>query len=167
MWDGHLGTVTASQHPIQLNPGAQPVHAQPYRAGTHARAAEQEEIQKMLAQYFIEPATCEWASPIVLVPKPDGSIRFYVDYMRLNAITEPDTYPLPRMEEFIDSLGEAVVLRPWIVKSRTGKFRWTWWTAKNGIHFPFWGLPISAVSLWPKECSRQFPKGHRYHTFWY
>jgi hypothetical protein len=57
----------------------------------------------------IEPATCEWASPIVLVPKPDGSLRFCVDYRRLNAIAVPDTYPLPRMDEYIDSLGDAVV----------------------------------------------------------
>jgi hypothetical protein len=42
MWDGHLGTVTETQHRIQLTPCAQPVHAQPYRAGTRARAAEQE-----------------------------------------------------------------------------------------------------------------------------
>ena len=109
MWDGHLGTVTATEHRIQLTPGAHPVHAQPYRAGTRARAAEKEEIQKMLAQNVIEPATCEWASPIVLVPKPDGSLRFCVDYRRLNAITVPDTYPLPRMDECIDSLGAAVV----------------------------------------------------------
>jgi hypothetical protein len=109
MCDGHLGPVTATQHSIQLTPGAQPVHAQPYRAGTRARAAEQEEIQKNLAQDVIEPATCEWASPIGLVPKPDGSLRFCVDYRRLNAITVPDTYPLPRMDECIESLGEAVV----------------------------------------------------------
>jgi hypothetical protein len=109
MWDGHLGTVTATQHRIQLTPGAQPVHAQPYRAGARARAAEEEEIQKMLAQDVIEPATCEWASQIVLVPKPNGSLRFCVDYRRLNAITVSDTSPLPRMDEFIDSLGEAVV----------------------------------------------------------
>jgi hypothetical protein len=63
----------------------------------------------MLAEQVIEPATCEWASPIVLVPKPDGSLRFFVDYRRLNAITVPDTYPLPRMDECIDSLGDAVV----------------------------------------------------------
>jgi hypothetical protein len=63
----------------------------------------------MLAKDVIEPATCEWASPIVLVPKPDGSLRFCVDNGPLNAITVPDTYPLPRMDECIDSLGEAVV----------------------------------------------------------
>jgi hypothetical protein len=63
----------------------------------------------MLSERVIEPATCEWDSPIVLVPKPDGSLRFFVDYRRLNAITVPDTYPLPRVDECIDSLGEAVV----------------------------------------------------------
>jgi Reverse transcriptase (RNA-dependent DNA polymerase) len=63
----------------------------------------------MLAEQVIEPATCEWDYPIVLVPKPDGSLRFCVDYRRLNAITVPDTYPLPRMDECIDSLGDAVV----------------------------------------------------------
>jgi hypothetical protein len=57
----------------------------------------------------IEPAPCEWASPIVLVPKPHGSLRFCVDCRKLNAITVPDTYPLPRMDECIDLLGEAVI----------------------------------------------------------
>jgi hypothetical protein len=63
----------------------------------------------MLAQQVIEPATCEWASPIVLVPKPDGALRFCVDYRRLNMKTVPDTYPLPHMYECIDSLGDATV----------------------------------------------------------
>ena len=109
MWDGHLGTVVATSHRIEVTAGSKPVHCQPYRAGSRARSAEKEEIDRMLAEHVIEPATCEWASPIVLVPKPDGSLRFCVDYRRLNAITVPDTYPLPRMDECIDSLGDAVV----------------------------------------------------------
>ena len=44
---------------------------------------------------------------MVLVPKPDGSLRFCIDYRRLNAITIRDSYPLPRMDECVDSLGEA------------------------------------------------------------
>jgi hypothetical protein len=63
MWDGHLGEITATQHRIDLIPGAKPVHSQPYRAGTRAREIEKAEIEKMLAQWVIEPATCEWASP--------------------------------------------------------------------------------------------------------
>jgi hypothetical protein len=109
MWDGHLGTVQATSHRIEVTPGSRPVHCQPYRAGNRARIAEKEEINCMLAEKFIEPTTCEWASPIILVPKPDGSLRFCIDYRRLNAITVPDTYALPRMDECIDSLGDAVV----------------------------------------------------------
>jgi hypothetical protein len=63
----------------------------------------------MLLEKVLEPTTCEWASPIVLVPEPGGSLRFCIDYRRLNAITDPDTYPLPRMDECIDSLEDAVV----------------------------------------------------------
>jgi hypothetical protein len=63
----------------------------------------------MLAQGAIEPTTCEWASPIVMVPKLDGSLRFCVDYRKLNAILVPDTFPLPRMDECIDSLGKAAI----------------------------------------------------------
>ena len=109
MWDGHLGTFTATSHRIELIPEARPVHCQPYRAGPQARQAETTEVDKMLKAGVIEPATSEWASPVVLVPKPDGSLRFCVDYRRLNAITVRDTYPLPRMDECIDSLGDAVV----------------------------------------------------------
>jgi hypothetical protein len=63
----------------------------------------------MLVEKAIVPATCLWASPFVVVPRPDGSLRFCVDYRRLNAITVHDTYHLPRMDECIDSLEEAVV----------------------------------------------------------
>ena len=58
---------------------------------------------------LIEPANTEWASLVVLVPKKDGSLRFCVDYRRLNAKKRADSYPLPRMDHCIDSLGDASV----------------------------------------------------------
>jgi hypothetical protein len=64
-------------------------------------------MQRMLKAEVIERATSEWAIPIVLIAKPDGSTRFCVDYRRLNAVTVRDSYPLPRMDEFIHSLGDA------------------------------------------------------------
>jgi hypothetical protein len=44
MWDGHLGTVAATSHRIEVTAGSKPVHCQPYRAGSRARSAEKEEI---------------------------------------------------------------------------------------------------------------------------
>jgi RNase H-like domain found in reverse transcriptase/Reverse transcriptase (RNA-dependent DNA polymerase) len=63
----------------------------------------------MLAEDIIEPATSKWPSPVVLVPKRDGGMRFCVDYRKLNNVTERDVYPLPRLDECIDSLGDSVV----------------------------------------------------------
>jgi transposase InsO family protein len=109
MWDGRLGQVNTTHHRIELKPGSKPIHSHPYRAGPRAREAEAAEVQRMLKAGVIEQAHSEWASPVVLVPKPDGSMRFCVDYRRLNALTMKDSYPLPRMDECIDSLGDATI----------------------------------------------------------
>ena len=60
----------------------------------------------MLAEDVIEPASGPWASPIVLVTKKDGSVRFCVDYRKLNNVTRKDAYPLPRITEHLDTLAE-------------------------------------------------------------
>jgi Reverse transcriptase (RNA-dependent DNA polymerase)/Retroviral aspartyl protease len=107
MWNGTLGEMKTPPHRIELLPGAQPVFQPPYRAGKAGRAIEQREVERMLKAGVIEPATSEWASPVVLITKKDGETRFCVDYRRLNAVTKKDSYPLPRMDECLDSLGEA------------------------------------------------------------
>ena len=109
MWSGKLGTISAAKHRIEVLPDARPIYQQPYRAGPQAREAEKREIEKMLSAQVIEPSSSEWASPVVFVPKKDGTLRFCVDYRRLNAVTKRDAYPLPRMDECIDSLGEATI----------------------------------------------------------
>ena len=67
------------------------------------------DVNKILNAGVIEPASTEWASPVVLVPKKDGSLRLCVDYRRLNAKTAADAHPLPRMDDCINSLGDAAV----------------------------------------------------------
>ncbi len=44
---------------------------------------------------------------MILVPKKDGSSRFCVDYRHLNSVTKKDVYSLPRIDDIIDTLGEA------------------------------------------------------------
>ncbi len=107
MWDGTLGTIHAATHRIDLRTGARPFHSQPYRASMRALQEEADEIERMLTMGVIELSCSEWASPIVLVPKSDSSLHFCVEYQRLSASTVRDSYPLPRMDECIDSLGDA------------------------------------------------------------
>ncbi|CAM5169208.1 unnamed protein product [Eretmochelys imbricata] len=64
----------------------------------------------MLALGVIQPSSSPWVSLLVLVPKKDGSIRFCVDYQKLNAITVFDAYPMPRPDELLDKLWGACYL---------------------------------------------------------
>lgn len=68
------------------------------------RCTIDEQVNDMLKRGVIRPSNSPWASPVVLVTKKDGSIRFCVDYRRLNSITRKDVYPLPRIDDALDSL---------------------------------------------------------------
>lgn len=63
----------------------------------------------MLEQGIIRPSCSEWASPIVLVPKRGGGTRFCVDYRALNSKTKKWPYPLPRVDDNIDSFRKKVL----------------------------------------------------------
>ena len=76
-----------------------------------ARQLRPEAVTAMKEYGVIRDAKSEWASPIALIPKSDGSMRFCVDYRRLNELTVRNSYPLPRMEDCLDSLREAAFFK--------------------------------------------------------
>ena len=84
-----------------------PVRQPPRRTPFALRSQVDEMVQDMLDQDIVQPTSSPWASPIVLVKKKDGSMRFCVDYRRLNSITKLDVYPLPRIDETLDVLAGA------------------------------------------------------------
>ena len=66
----------------------------------HQRAEAEAEMQKILKRGVIEQSS----SPTVMVKKRDGSTRLCVEYTRLNDVTSKDSYPLPRIDDFLDVL---------------------------------------------------------------
>ena len=68
------------------------------------RSVMETEIQDMLDLGVIEPSISSYSSLIVLVPKKDGSVRFCIDFRKLNKVTEFDAEPMPNMEEIINRM---------------------------------------------------------------
>lgn len=81
-----------------------PIRTAPYRRSPQEQEIIKAEIDTMLRDGIIQRSTSPWASPVVLVTKKDGSVRFCVDFRKLNEATVKDTYPLPRIDDTLDAL---------------------------------------------------------------
>ena len=103
------GRTTLAEHHIHTGTSP-PVRLAPYRLAHAHRGIIEEELKEMQECGIIEPSSSEWASPMVLVKKKDGTLRLCVDYRRVNAISATDAYPLPRIDDIIDQIGGAKYL---------------------------------------------------------
>lgn len=71
----------------------------------------------MLRDGVVERSNSPWASPVILVSKKDGTTRFCVDYRKLNEVTIKDCYPIPRIDESLESIGKATIFSVMDMKS--------------------------------------------------
>ena len=98
-----LGTAIGTEHFIDTNDNP-PFKVALYEVAPNKLPAVQEEIKEMLDKGVIVPSKSPYSSPIVTVPKKDGTNRMCIDYRMLNEITTKDAYPLPRIGQTIDAL---------------------------------------------------------------
>ena len=99
-----LGLTNLLQHDIRIKDDSIPIHLKQYRIPHKHIDILNNAIQDMLDLNVIKPSTSPWNSPIILVKNKNGSFRVCVDFRRLNSITIPCRYPLPRLDEALQCL---------------------------------------------------------------
>ncbi|GFR98235.1 Pol polyprotein [Elysia marginata] len=102
---GHTKTI---QHEIHVN-SDEIVRVKPYQLLFASQEFVKEEIKRLLELGVIEPSVSPFSSPIVLVKKKDGSLRFCIDFRRLNAITVLDATNIPLPEDLFAQLSDSTI----------------------------------------------------------
>ena len=80
-------------------------------------------LEDNLRKGFIEASHAACASPILLAKKPNGGLRFCVDYRRLNQLSKKDRYPIPLIEETLAQLKEAKIFSKIDIRQAFHKLR--------------------------------------------
>ena len=84
---------------------AKPIKQAPKRLPLAKKATGSEEVKKMLEMDTIKPSSSSWSSPIVLAAKKTVEVRFCIDYRKTNAVTKTDSFPIPRIDDSLATLG--------------------------------------------------------------
>jgi hypothetical protein len=127
---------------------AKPVNRAPYRTGPKEREIIQVQVESMLNDNIIRKSKSPWASGIVLVRKKDGSVRFCLDYRKLNSLTVRDVYPLPRIDDSLAALQKGVFF------------------STLDMNAGYWQIPMDEAS---KEKTAFITEGglFEYHVVWF
>ena len=84
-----------------------PVSRRPYRLSHHESQEVERIVKDHIAAGIVRPSFSPWASPVILIKKKTGEYRLVVDYRRLNSVTVPDAYPLPRLDDTLEAMAGA------------------------------------------------------------
>ncbi|GMF26835.1 unnamed protein product [Phytophthora fragariaefolia] len=115
----------------------------------------EENVDKMLKAGVIEDGNGGWGFPVVMVRKKDGEVRFCIDYRAFNEVTKKDVYPLPRIDETLEALGDARLFKTLDLRSgywqnimALGDHDKTASTTKQGL-YRFTRVPFALMNALP------------------
>lgn len=156
--NGQLGHTKLIQHSIELT-DREPVAIPLRRYSAKEKEEIDKQVQAMIDQGVISPSSSPYSSQIVLVPKKGGGTRFCIDYRKVNAKTVKWPYPLPRIDDNIDSFAGKVYFSVidcnsgiWQVELEDSSKHVTAFCTSNG-HFEFNRMPFglcNAVSTFQR-----------------
>ena len=101
-----IGRTDLIKHEINTS-DSDPIAQQAYKSNPIKKEFIEKEVADMEARNLIRKSMSPWAAPIVIVEKKDGTKRFCVDYRGLNKVTKSDRFPLPRIDELLESFRTA------------------------------------------------------------
>ena len=103
-----LGCTDLIEFSIKLRPDAKPLRSRPYRSNPRVRKEIRKQVQQMLEDEIIRPSVSDHVSPVLLVSKADGGIRFVTDFRKANMHNiVPESSPLPRIDCSLESIGSS------------------------------------------------------------
>lgn len=113
-----LGRAKHVEHQIRLiDPSQPPIKQRYYPVSPVIQREIDKQVTEMEAEGVIERSDSDWSSPILMVPKKDGTSRFCVDFRKVNAVTQRDAYPLPYISNILDRLKNAKYISSLDIKS--------------------------------------------------
>ena len=96
---------------LKIDTGTEtPRVSHPYRIPDRLKEGVRAEVMKLVELGIAVPSVSPWASPIVPVPKADGSVRVCIDYRKLNEVTDADPYYMATLEEILERVGGSQVM---------------------------------------------------------
>ena len=101
--DREMGCTEAAKHKIEVM-DLKPFKERPRNIPSGLLEEVKDHLDHMLDVGVIKPSKLAWSNAVVLVWKKDGGLRFCIDFQRLNAQTQKDAFPLPRIHDVINAL---------------------------------------------------------------
>ena len=148
-----IGCTDAAEHIIELL-DEEPFKEKFWQIAPPLLDEVQEHLQEMLDSGAICPSQSPWCNAVVLVQKKDGGLRFCIDFRRLNARTKKDSYPLPRMQETMESMVRAQFFSTmdlksgfWQVKMAEKSRQYTAFTVRSMGIFEFLRMPYRLCNI--------------------
>lgn len=125
LWYQNLGRITIATHSIDITRNdIRQVHPAPCRTELTLRQFTMTGSNITIAKKVIEPATTEWGVLIVNFFKKDGWFCFCVDYRNRTTVIIRDSYAFLQLKEYIDRLGEVILLYTLKADSICSKFKY-------------------------------------------
>jgi hypothetical protein len=154
-----------AEHSLDIRAGARPMKQHLRRFDEEKRRAIGEEVHKLMAAGFIkEVFHPEWLANLVLVKKKGGKWRMCVDYTGLNKACAKVPYPLPRINQIVDSTAgcetlsflDAYLGYHQIKMKESDQIR----SARDFFHHTLWHVLLYYYAIWLEECRCHLPKVH-------